>query len=114
MIKVVMAIMCGEFGCISLKGRQKMENAFLKIHISQVINKSTGRQPEMARLVFRAGVFLVVAKSEMKENDKIIRLLSPGDCEVGFRSDIWDAITKKAIEVIKEYADEQTTKNPKQ
>lgn len=91
-----------------------MENSALKIHISQVINKSANRQPEMARLIFRAGVFLVVAKIEMKENDKIIRLLSPGDCSVGFRSDTWDAILEKAKQVLQEYANEQNAKNTKQ
>lgn len=91
-----------------------MENDALRIHISQVLHQSANRQPEMARLVFRAGVFLVVAKLEMKENDKIIRLLSPGVCEIGFLSCTWNAIINKSRKILEEYANEQNAKNPKQ
>lgn len=88
-----------------------MENGALKLHISQVLHKVAHAPPQLARLVLRSGVFIVVSQIEQKAEDKLIWTLPPESCSIGFTSKGWNLIIAKAKIAQTEYINEQNAKN---
>lgn len=88
-----------------------MQDDDLKLHIAQVLQKAKHAPPELARLVLRAGIFLVVSKIEQKAKDKLIWRLNSFAFTMGFRSQVWDKIITIARNKHTEYTNEQNAKN---